>query len=201
MLNVRSGAPQGSVLSPLLFLVYINDIVDIFENGVEIKLFADDAKIYVVIDNIADCLLLQRGLDSLASWAEKWQLRISIAKCATIHIGSRNFKHVYSINSISLPSVESVVDLGVIVDSNLRFSKQVDSIVCKASQRSSLILRCFRSRDPFLLCRAFVVYVRPLIEYCSPVWAPCYLTDIRKIESVQRKFTRRLAGLKSLNLL
>jgi hypothetical protein len=156
-IGVRSGVPQGSVLGPLLFLVYINDIVDIFDKRIEVKLFADDVKIYVVINNIDDCLLLQRGLNNLSDWAEKWQLKISINKCAVLTIGSCNDKYVYDIDNSSLPNVESIVDLGVTMNSDLRFKKHINVIVSKAHQRSSLILRCFKSRDPAILCRAFTV--------------------------------------------
>jgi hypothetical protein len=179
--------------------MYINDIVDIFEPGVQVKLFADDVKIYVVINDIADCMLLQRGLDNLAEWAERWQLKISITKCAVLHIGWQNENCVYNINNVDLPNVDSISDLGVTMDSDLKFSKHINVVVCKANQRSSLILRCFKSRDPAVLSRAFTVYVRPLLEYCSQVWSPCYVTDVRKVESVQRRFTRRLVGMQTLS--
>ena len=68
----------------------------------------------------------------------------------------------------------------------------------QAKQWASQILRCFHSRDRDVLCNAFAVYVRPVIEYCSPVWSPCTVTDINRIESGQRTFTKRLSGLRSL---
>ena len=90
------------------------------------------------------------------------------------------------------------MDLGVIIDSKLRFKEQINSLVTKAHQRACLIMRCFKSREPLLLFRAFCVYVRPLIAYCVPVWSPGYSTDIIKLEAVQRRFTKRLRGFRLL---
>lgn len=89
-------------------------------------------------------------------------------------------------------------DLGVTVDTNLRFTKHYRLMANKASHRASLILRCFMCRDPNVLFKAFTVYVRPLLEYCSPVWAPVYKGDIDLLERVQRRFTKRLNGLENL---
>jgi ribonucleases P/MRP protein subunit RPP40 len=197
--DVISGVPQGSVLGPLLFLVYINDIVDVFDSKVQIKLFADDAKIYVVVNDITDCEHMQYYIDKLVSWANCWQLKISIPKCACLHLGTRRVNYQYLIGGESLPDVDSMVDLGVTVSTNLKFSKHISCIVNRAHQRACLILRCFKCRDPETLCRAFVVYIRPLLEYCSQVWSPCYLTDICKLERVQRQFTKRLKGMRNLS--
>ena len=95
-------------------------------------------------------------------------------------------------NDAVLPNVRETRDLGVIVDSKLCFSAHLAQISAKAHQRAGLILRCFKSRDPHLLFRAFCVYVRPILEYCSPVWSPVYKADVTKLEAVQRRFTRRL---------
>ena len=103
---------------------------------------------------------------------------------------------VYLLDDVILPTVSSCIDLGVYMDK--RFSSHIDHIVTKAKQRASQILRCFHSTDRNVLCKAFAVYVRPVIEYCSPIWSPCTVTDINKIESVQRTFTKRLSGLRSL---
>ena len=84
------------------------------------------------------------------------------------------------------------------IDSNLKFNCHINNIR-KTRQRASLILRCFICRDADLLCRTFVIYVRPLLEYSSQVWSPCYLTEIKKIESVQRRFTKRLKELCELS--
>jgi len=195
---VANGVPQGSVLGPLLFLIFINDLVDLFGSNLCVKLFADDVKIYVSIGDVNNIDTLQTGLTALCAWASTWQLTISVGKCAVLHLGKNNSLHSYSINAVVLPSVTEIRDLGVMMDSKLSFSAHYSLIVCKAHQRACLILRCFKSRDPVILFRAFTVYVRPLLEYCSPVWSPGYKTDIFRIESVQKRFTKRLNGCQDL---
>jgi len=85
------------------------------------------------------------------------------------------------------------------MDSSLLFSDHIDYIISKAKLRASQILRCFVSKDAGILTRAFVTYVRPLLEYCSPIWSPCTITAINKLESVQRVFTKRLCSMSSMN--
>jgi len=195
---VISGVPQGSVLGPILFLLFINDIVDEFGDFLGVKLFADDVKIYVIIKDVVDTDMLQDGLNKLLAWSLKWQLILAENKCQVLHIGGRNPMRSYVVGQSTLPDCFDCVDLGVTVDSDLKFNNHISNIVNKAFQRSSLILRCFKTRDPAVLFRAFVVYVRPILEYCSQVWNPVYIGNIRKIESVQRSFTRRLFGFSKL---
>jgi len=106
---------------------------------------------------------------------------------------------LYVINDVALCATDVANDLGVQVDSKLRFSHHYENVVAKAHQRASLILRCFECRDPNVLFRAFITYVRPILEYCSPVWAPVYKTDIKRLESVQRRFTKKLDGLNNMS--
>jgi len=195
---VISGVPQGSVLGPILFLVYINDLVDLFGPDVTVKLYVDDAKVYINIVDIASINTLQDALFSISRWATLWQLKISINKCSVLHLGKNNLLYDYAIDSVTLPNVRDVRDLGVIIDSRLSFSAHYAQIVSKAHQRAGMITRCFKSKDAHLLFRAFATYVRPLLEYCSPVWSPVYKCDIAKLESVQRRFTKKLKGLHEL---
>ena len=95
--------------------------------------------------------------------------------------------NVLKLNTVNIVNI-------VIIDGKLRFDKHIANIVSKAHSRAALIRRCFKSRDCRLLFRAFTVFVRPLLEYCSPVWSPHYHCDIEKIESVQRRFTKYIGG-------
>ena len=104
----------------------------------------------------------------------------------------------YSICSRPISSTDNVRDLGVIVDSELNFKAHINQIIHKAFVRTRLILKCLRSRDKRILTKAYCTYVRPILEYCSPVWSPHNKQFITKIERVQRFFTRAIPGLRTL---
>jgi ribonuclease P/MRP protein subunit RPP40 len=193
-----SGVPQGSVLGPVLFIMYVNDIPR--SRGVSIKLFADDTKLYTVLqdDSIASAEL-QNCLDAICEWSNEWQLKLAPVKCIVMRIRSgHSFKcsPSYHIGANSLPVVTSCTDLGVSYDDRLSFSSHLSKIVVKASQRAKLILKCFRSRESQLLMRAFSTFVRPLLEFSSVIWSPYTIADLNRIESVQRSFTKAIQNLR-----
>ena len=195
--DVISGVPQGSVLGPLLFIIFINDISSICEEGVTMKLFADDAKIYTEIgvnDNS-----LQRSLDNLVRWCSDWQLTINISKCCVLSINSSSCNTCYSINGTTLKVTNNVLDLGINITASLDFKSHICNIVSKSLQRSSVFFRGFTSRSPILLKKAFITYIRPILEYNCILWSPTsvHMTDL--LESVQRKFTKRIPSLNSMS--
>jgi len=98
---------------------------------------------------------------------------------------------VYLLDGVILPTLSSCIDLGVYMDSALSFSSHIDHIVTKAKQRASQILRCFNSKDRYVLGKAFTVYVRPILEYCSPVWSPYTVTDINKKDGYRQQNVRQ----------
>jgi hypothetical protein len=102
------------------------------------------------------------------------------------------------LDNVILPNVTDFTGLGITIDSTIRFTKHYRFIINKAHHRASFILKTFCSRDPELLFRAFSVYVRPYLYHGSPVWAPVYKSDIVLIEHVQRRFTKRLSGLRNI---
>ena len=186
---ITSGVPQGSVLGPSLFLIFINDIVDSIKHS-EILLFADDLKVFNTSHNHD---LLQFDLNNLCYWANSWQLSISYSKSNVMYIGKNNPKHVYSLNTHVLVDSGSVCrDLGVSISNDLRSSIHCHNIAMKASKISAMIFRTFVSKDRNLLLQAFKTYVRPQLEYCTPVWNPSLLCDINNVEKIQRRFTKRI---------
>ena len=198
---VNSGVPQGSVLGPILFLIFINDVCDIANGTVFTKLFADDLKIYTEVANNSDSVELQACLFRLQEWAIKWQMDIAFDKCHTITYGNRRHTDLvsYNIGGHLLPHVDVIRDLGVNMDNSLNFSSHCRIICSKANARANLILRCFRTKYVDVLLKAFKVYVRPLVEYASPIWSPRLTCDINMLERVQRRFTKRLPGLYRLS--
>ena len=197
--DVLSGVPQGSVLGPILFLIFVNDVVDISDNSTVCSLFADDLKIYSAVDIVAGCDSLQNALDKLTVWCNKWQMCINISKTLVLHIGKKNPKHEYSINNVVIRTVESARDLGVIVDSLLSFDGHIDSIVKRAYIRIGILFKGFVTRDVHVLKQAYVTFIRPTLEYASVVWSPYKLKHINAIEKIQRHFTRRIPHLRDLS--
>ena len=136
-LPVLSGVPQGSVLGPVLFLVYVNDIVNSLESTT--SLFADDAKIYKTLKTKDDTEALQRDMERLQEWSDKWQLTFNSNKCKTMHIGRSNQQVNYQLNESRLNKSTQEKDLGIIVASDLKPSAHVTTIAARANSRLGII--------------------------------------------------------------
>ena len=194
--GVSSGVVQGSQIGPLLFIIFVNGIIDLTITPSVYKLFADDVKLYSKIQYPFTDSLTQT-LQRIEEWSLKWQMRSNPDKSSTMKLGKNKSDISYSINGIKVPVVQSVRDLGLSYDSSLKFDDYIHKITTRAYQRIGLIFRGFISGNRDLLKRAFIVYVRPILEYCTCVWSPYLLKVIHKIENVQRYFTRRLFPYRS----
>jgi len=196
-----SGVSQCSVIGPTLFLLFVNDVIDIFDDlAVSFKLCVDDIKLYSCYNITSSSDDLSVAINRLYNWSVTWQLTIAVQKCFTCRICSHRLSSLfqgqtYRINDTILPTVESVRDLDVIVDHHLKFDAHISLAVRKAIIRSILILKCFFSRNKDLLLKEYITYVRPILEYCSHVRSPHHKYLINKIKSVQKFFTKRLPGL------
>jgi hypothetical protein len=190
-ISQTSGVPQGSVLGPVCFLLFINDIVDVV-NHCSIKLYADDVKIWFCFAPINWKCALQWDLDAISVWASKWQLTLSIPKTFILHFGSNNPLRMYTINGVSIAPLQSVKDLGITVSESLSWHEHVVLTAKKANRVANTILHAFKCHNVDVYMRAFDAYVRPVIEYCNFIWNPTACQDIDMIENVQRAFTRRV---------
>ena len=185
-------------MGSFLFLIYINDLPDLFENDVISKLYADDLKSYNTYDYRVNPSKTERSLKLISDWAEIWQLKLSIQKCGSLLLkGKYNYIDTQDlfINEDLLSVLESVKDLGIIVDSQLSFTPHIDSVIARAKQRIYLIFKSFKSRSITMLMTAYKTYILPILDYCSSVWSPQKLSDIDNLENVQRYFTKRLHKL------
>jgi len=130
--EVWSGVPQGSVLGPLLFLIYINDL----EEDVISKVFkfADDTKLFRQVSDMVDTVGMQEDLDRLVEWADKWQMQFNVSKCKVMHVGKKNPRHSYYVSSNGLKSVEVEKDLGIMITSDLKCSQQLNMHIAKLTE-------------------------------------------------------------------
>ena len=197
---VTSGVPQGSVLGPLLFLIFINDIDSVVDLvSTFLYKFADDTKMGAPIRSPLDAEEFQKQIDALCSWASKWQMVYNVSKCHIIHVGKSNPQHEYNMNGAKLEMSTEEKDVGTIVSNDLKPSKHCAQIAKKANGILGLICRGLSYRNKKTFIRIYTVFVRSILETDSPVWSPWNKADIALIESVQKRALRMVSGLKSSN--
>ena len=193
---VKSGIPQGTVLGPILFLAYVNDLPTSVESNT--RLFADDTKLYRGLAEAGDRDQLQTDLDSLVEWSEKWLLPFNQSKCKILHLGRRNQLQDYTIQGNVLKKVTEEKDLGVFVDGELKYRRQAAAAVSRANQVLGIIRRSFEHLDAYTLPLLYKTLVRPLLEYGNAVWGPFNRADQRLVERVQRRATRLVPDVRHL---
>ena len=144
-----SGVPQGSVLGPLLFLIFINDLED-NTTGSVLK-FADDTKIFRQVRDTRDNIRMQIDLDQLVEWAEKWQMQFNVSKCKVMYVWQKNPRFSYSMSNDGLQVVETEKDLGVMISSDLKCSQQCNYANKKAIRVMGMIRRTISYKEPKIM--------------------------------------------------
>ena len=188
--NVRSGVPQGTVLGPLLFLLYINDL----PHGISstVRLFADDCVMYHTIKTDSDAQTLQHDLDTLTKWQDNWQMTFNTDKCFTLKVTRSKTpkQHKYRLSNSTLQETSSHTYLGVELSRNLRWTNHINKTTAKANKVLGFIRHNLHSCTRDLKASAFKALVRPHLEYCSTVWDPHVGDLVDKMESIQRRGAR-----------
>ena len=193
---VLSGVPQGSVLGPTLFMLYINDLPDMVYSSV--KIFADDTKIYRPVSQTADSEQLQKDLETISAWSDKWQLPFNGGKCKSLHVGPRNASQPYQLHGVELEQLSAEKDLGIIMDTELKFRKQAAAASAKGNQMLALLKRSFMCIDSSTLPLLYKALVRPHLEYGNLIWGPFNRTDEKLIERVQRRASKLVKDIRHL---
>lgn len=191
---VSSGVPQGSILGPLLFVIFINDVHRCFK-FCKYLLYADDLKIYHSINDSVDHERFQNDLDAFSDYCETNKLSLSINKCKVISFTKkRNIsKYPYKLCGVNIETVDQIRDLGVLLDCKLHLDGHVDNIINKAYRMYGFIMRSSNdfSQSSTYLC-LYKSLIRSQLEYAVPVWNPFYNVYIDALESVQKRFLKVL---------
>jgi hypothetical protein len=187
---VKSGVPQGSQLGPLCFILFINDIFNEFK--CKSLGFADDLKLFKVIQNVKDCEYLQEDLNRLFKWSEKWKMSLNFKKCVVLRIGLKRkpINYDYRINCQVLASVKTHCDLGVVLDQKLTFNSHVEGAVAGGRKLLGMIKRFGRGLSCRALVIVYVAFVRAKLEYASVIWNSIGKVNADKLEAVQKCFLR-----------
>ena len=195
-MEVESGVPQGSILGPVGFTIYINDLDDPIQNLVTlIKKFADDTKTAKIILDDQCILDMQESLNKLHKWAEIWGMVFNVDKCKVMHIGKNNSKHNYTMNGQILQKTSEEKDVGILISDTMKPSQQCSAAANKANQVLGQICRAFHFRDRNIFLKLYKQYVRVHMEFAVSSWRPWTQQDKDKLENVQRKAVRIISGL------
>ena len=195
--EVLSGVPQGSVLGPTLFLIFINDLdIAVEITGAMVKKFADDTKCYMVVKTEQDRIRFQNMLQGSEDWGSEWQMLFNMDKCHVIHAGQHNphFEYIWGGQALEVTEVEK--DVGVMVTSNLKPSVQCANAAKKANMVLGQIARGVTYRDRVTFIRLYQVFVLPHLSYAVQAWAPFNKADKELLEKVQRRAVMMVTNLR-----
>ena len=198
--SVNAGVPQGSILGPLLFLLYINDIVEDIRSY--IRLFADDTSLYIIVDNPVDAATeLNSDLLKIHYWATKWLVTFNPAKSESI-VFSRKLNKPYHpplvMNQKQIEEVNSHKHLGVVLSDDCTWHDHLDYIKCKAWNRINVMRKLKFKLDRRSLQIIYFTFIRPLLEYADVVWDNCSQYEVNELEKIQNEAARIVTGATKL---
>lgn len=195
---IEAGVPQGSVLGPLLFIVYINDLVDVV--NCNIKMFADDTCLYINVDKEeeqAAADLLNNDLQSVSNWANQWLVKFNSLKTKTMVITNKNRKHPDLLfNGDVLDSVTSHKHLGITFTTDLKWTTHIDKMLQSASRMLDVSMKLQYKLDRKTIETVYLSFIRPKLEYGSQIWDDCNIRERDRLESFQVRAARLVTGAK-----
>lgn len=190
--SISSGVPQGSVLGPLLFLLYINDIPGCVEQA-ECRLYADDTLLCMNLDN-SNLSVLQSNIDSLSSWSKLWGMKFNTSKCVHMKIshkgGLPTDNEKLTLNDTEIPRSSSLKYLGITIENTLKWTEHITNICRKANRSLGMLRRCLNGANSKTSMFVYNAIVRPCLEYSSQVWSPHNVNLSEQLEKIQRRAIR-----------
>ena len=198
-MRVTSGVPQGSVIGPVLFVIYINSLPDVTHDS-QVFLFADDTKIFkqIISPEAESQQQLQSDLQRMHRWTQDSLLRFNADKCCTMTLSRKKKQEyrTYLLGDQQMRVVETEKDLGVVLDSQLYFENHMLEKIKKANSVMGVIRRSYTYLEDKTFLLLYKALVRPHLEYCNQVWCPRLQKHTNIIENVQRRATRMIPGMR-----
>ena len=191
-----SGVPQGSVLGPGLFKIYINDLPETVQT--DCLLYANDVNLWAAVNSTEDADRLQMSLDQVTCWTENWLLPVNTEKCAVLSIGPSQSPGAYHIGGYLLRNTYQEKDLGVVVTADLKTMSDTVRKAAAASRALHRVRRAFYQLTPEIFRRLFTSLVRPILEYGLPAAYPMTAGEVDLLERVQRRGSKWVTGLRGL---
>ena len=197
--HVKSGVPQGTVLGPALFIIYMNNITESVNNTI-IKMFADDSKLISSVKCMEDRNKITTDLKALIKWTEENSMEFNETKFQLLQIGTnKELKILYQHHDKEIKGSQHVKDLGVYTSEDMSNKYHITEMTTNATNFASWLLRTFSTRDPEPMLLLLKTYIIPRVEYVSPLWNPHKIGEIQQIEAVQRSFTAKIKGMEEFN--
>ena len=196
--KVTSGVPQGSVLGPIMFLIYVNDMpvgIDSY-----INMFADDTKIMRKVKTMEDCNKLQKDLDKIYKWSKEWLMEFNISKSHVMKMGRSKYRpnKDYKLGEENLEETSEEKDLGIIIQNTLSPEKHINKVFGKTYNMLQNIGLAFHYLDEGMMNKIICTLIRPQLEYAACIWSPHMKKHVKKVERIQRLATKMVPGLKEL---
>ena len=199
--KVISGVPQGSVLGPLLFLIYIGDIGEGIQDS-SLSSFADDTSVSLPVTRAEEVSCLQKDLDTVYAWAATNNMQFNEEKFEMLRHGRKNdLKTEITLQTGGGQEVSALSHakcLGVYLSEDCCFHHHISETTKRARSMAGWILRTFSSREPRTMLTLWKTLVQPILDYCSQLWSPHKKSEIQQLEVVQRSYTRQIQGMKDL---
>ena len=191
---LRAGVPQGSVLGPLLFLIYINDIVSDIES--DINLFADDTSLIKIVENpIVTSEVLQTDIDKIQLWADKWLVKFNPSKSESLIISRKRNKPTHPIlSNVEIPSLDIHKHLGIYLSNNGSWDLHLRSITEKAWKRIGILRHLKYKLDRNSLQTIYFTFIKPVLEYGDVVWDNMYQYQKDELNKIQNEAARIVTG-------